>query len=77
MKKIKKIIKYIKNSKTLIFNFVLGVSGAIEAYSGFLRGLFNNDQAFGVFMVVVASIGSYLRFVTTKPLGEKIEEGDA
>jgi hypothetical protein len=63
--------RYLKSSKTLLFNFVLGLSGAIEAYSGFLRGLFETDQAFGIFMVAVAAAGSILRFVTTKPLSEK------
>ena len=72
--------RYIRASKTLLFNFALGLAGGIEAYSGFLRGLFHNDEAFGIFMVMIASIGAVLRFVTTTPLREKVqgtEEVDA
>lgn len=65
--KIKKALK----SKTIIFNLIIGVSGSIEAYSGFLSGLFSTDSQFGVFMVVVASIGVFLRSITTTPLSEK------
>jgi len=67
---------YLKSSKTLIFNFVLGLAGALEAYSGFLRGLFPTEEVFGLFMVVVATIGAMLRFVTSRSLRSKVEDGD-
>lgn len=65
---------YLKSSKTLIFNFALGLVGATEAYSGFLRGMFTNDENFGLFMVLVASVGAVLRFVTDKPLASKVQD---
>lgn len=68
-------VKYIKSSKTLIFNTALATIGAINMYSDSLKGLFSNPAYFGLFMVIVATIGSALRFVTTKPLKEKVEEG--
>jgi uncharacterized membrane protein YeaQ/YmgE (transglycosylase-associated protein family) len=67
---------YLKSSKTLIFNFILGLAGAIEAYSGFLRGLFLSDETFGVFMVVIATIGAMLRFVTSRSLRSKVSQLD-
>jgi uncharacterized membrane protein YeaQ/YmgE (transglycosylase-associated protein family) len=72
--------EYLRSSKTLIFNFVLGLAGAIEAYSGFLRGLFTSDEAFGIFMVSIATVGAMLRFVTSRSLRSKvrqIDKGDA
>jgi hypothetical protein len=66
--------QYIRASKTLLFNFALGLAGGIEAYSGFLRGLFESDQAFGMFMVAIATTGEVLRFVTTQSLRSKIRE---
>jgi len=68
--------EYLKSSKTLIFNFVLGLAGAIEAYSGFLGGLFPTQEIFGMFMVSIATVGAMLRFVTSRPLSEKVAEGD-
>ncbi len=70
---------YLKSSKTLIFNFILGLAGALEAYSGFLRGLFTSDEVFGLFMVAIATVGAMLRFVTSRSLHSKVrrtEEGD-
>jgi len=69
--------EYLSSSKTLIFNFILGLSGAIEAYSGFLRGMFTSDQAFGLFMVSIATVGTMLRFVTSRSLRSKVREPEA
>lgn len=71
---IKTSYKYLKSSKTLIFNSVLGLAGAIQLYSGFLSGLFSSKETFGVFMVVVATVGTILRFVTNKSVKEKVQE---
>lgn len=70
------VYRYLKASKTLLFNFVLGLAGALEAYSGFLRNMFESDQAFGMFMVSVATIGAVLRFVTTQSVAANLEKGD-
>ncbi len=67
---------YLKSSKSLIFNFILGLTGALEAYSGFLGGLFPSQEAFGLFMVGVATIGATLRLVTNRSVRSKIESGD-
>ena len=74
VKPIKILFKYLKASKTLVFNFILGMAGSIELYSGFLRGLFTTEQMFGVFMVITATVGSILRFITTESMKEKMDE---
>jgi len=73
-KNIKIAWQYLVSSKTLIFNFILGLAGGIEAYSGFLRGLFTTEQQFGIFMVAIATTGTVLRFVTTESLRRKVKE---
>lgn len=70
--------RYLKASKTLIFNSLLAMAGAIQMYSGSLSGLFSSQGSFGIFMVAVATIGAILRFVTTKSVKEKVQNnGDA
>lgn len=68
--------RYLKSSKTLIFNFALGLVGALEAYSGFLRGLFPTEEVFGLFMVAIATVGTMLRLVTNRSVRSKVEDGD-
>jgi uncharacterized membrane protein YeaQ/YmgE (transglycosylase-associated protein family) len=78
---IKKLVKkawlYITSSKTIMFNVMIGAAGAIQLYSGLLRDLFKSDSDFGIFMVIVATIGTYLRVVTNKSLSEKVKEKEA
>jgi len=61
--------KGLARSKTIIFNAVLGLIGALEAYSGFLQSMFEEEQFFGMFMVAVGTIGFILRTATTTPVG--------
>jgi len=74
LKYIKTAFLYIRSSKTLMFNVVLGITGAIQLYSGFLRDFFESDKDFGLFMVLVATIGTILRAVTKEPLSQKVSE---
>jgi len=70
----KTTVLYLRASKTLVYNFIIGVAGAIEAYSGFLRGLFHSDAGFGIFMVVIAAIGTLLRLITSRSVRDKVRE---
>ena len=63
---------YCTSSRTLMFNFLLGLVGAIQLHSDALRGFFGSDKYFGLFMIIVAAVGSALRFVTTQPIDDKV-----
>ncbi len=57
-------------SKTIIFNSLLGLIGAIESYSGFIQNIFSNQEMFGVFMIIIGTGGFILRTMTTAPIGD-------
>jgi len=62
------------SSKTLIFNMLLAMVGAIEVYSGVLQGFFSDPKYFGMFMVAISMFGAALRFVTTTSISTKLND---
>jgi len=73
-KKLVKTTKIVVKSKTMLFNIGLALVGAIQLYSGKIESLFGSQGSFGVFMILIAGIGAYLRTVTTTSLQEKVTE---
>jgi len=57
-------------SKTMWFSAALGVLGALELQSAFLREMVGPEN-FGLVMMLISVATAVLRVVTTQPLSEK------
>lgn len=57
-------------SKTMWFSAILGVLGALELQSSFLRELVGPEN-FGLVMLLISVATAVLRVVTTQSLSEK------
>ena len=68
----KQIFKRIKKSKTMLFNLFLMFLGVLE-YNLHLFYYLIGAEHYGFVYVVIATVGMYLRSITTQSLEDKDE----
>ncbi len=65
----KQWLQYLKKSKTLQFNLLVGIFGVLELNLNVLEPMLG--EHYGIVFMIIAMINVVLRVVTTMPLKEK------
>ncbi len=61
-----------KQSKTIIFNILVAVLGAVELNYDFIKE--QNPEYYMYIVIFVTAVNIYLRTITTQPIKEKKEK---